>query len=147
MFFIDASTVLLQTLAILRYLARKYKLEGKSEAEKNKAAVLEQQVLDYFTAFITFHHKQGATEEEKAAFLTELAGQLEALSKFLGSNHFAIGDQFSYVDPWLYEFLHALGATEATKASVNKFSNLTGYLRRIEALPQLAEYLKKVNAQ
>ena len=133
-------------MAILRLIARKHKLEGSTDAEQNKVAVLEQQVLDYFTAFITFVHKQGSTEEEKAAFLTELAGQLEALSKFLGANNFAVGSQFTYVDAWFYEYIHHLETTEITKASVSKYANLTSYLKRVEALPQLAEYLKKVNA-
>ncbi|KAH9393610.1 Glutathione S-transferase Mu 3 [Tyrophagus putrescentiae] len=129
-YYLDSDVKITQTLAILRLIARKHKLEGSTDAEQNKVAVLEQQVLDYFTAFITFVHKQGSTEEEKAAFLTELAGQLEALSKFLGANNFAVGSQFTYVDAWFYEYIHHLETTEITKASVSKYANLTSYLKR-----------------
>lgn len=151
-YLMDGDVKLTQTLAILRYLGRKYHLDGTNETERNRIAMLEQQVVDLINdlAQILFHKKDTATPEDKAAFVKQLeTDKLSALDKFLGTAKWSSGsdDHLSYVDFWLYEYLHAVDLSDIAGGVVQKFAHLKGFLARVEALPQLAAYLKELNAK
>ncbi|KAJ6220574.1 hypothetical protein RDWZM_006386 [Blomia tropicalis] len=134
-YYIDGEVKLTQSLAILRYLARKHKLDGATEMEKNRIAMLEQQSTTY---------GRGEREFEK-----KLQTDLALLDKFLGSNRYVAGENISYVDFWLYEYLHNIRSTEWVNKSetLDKCSNLTKFEQSIQSLPQLSAYLKEINAK
>lgn len=136
----------------MRYLGRKFGLDGSTEAEKIRIDLLEQQVKDFSLSLVMFLFFRQAppTEQETQEFNGKVAEQLALISKFLGSNQWAAGgDKLSYVDIWLYEVLCWLKLFDAQSAPgeglLSKFPNLAQFLARIEALPQLADYLKSIN--
>jgi len=139
---------LTQTIAILRYLSRKYKLDGTTEQEKNRIAVLEQQVSDWIGALvqIVYYKKDTVTAQEKADFVKNLEVQLGALDKFVGSKWVSGTDNLSYGDFWLYEYLHGVDSGELAPGVVQKYASLKQFLARFEALPQISAYLKELNA-
>lgn len=145
-YLIDNDVKLTQTLAILRYLGRKYKLDGKDEEAKQRIDLLEQQLTDVATLVWTFIFKQTKTEEDKTTFQTSLKKHLDDISKFLGSRPYAAGE-ISYVDFFFYESIRFINVQEISKGEVNKIANLDAFLKRFEMLPQLAEYLKEANAK
>lgn len=134
-------------MAILRYLARKYKLDGKDEEAKRRIDLLEQQLSDVATLVWTFIFKQDKTEEDKTTFLVSLKKNLDDISKFLGSKPYVTGTDISYIDFFLYENIRFINVQEISKGEVSKISNLDAFLKRIEGLPQVAEYLKEANAK
>jgi len=143
---------LTQSLAILRYLGRKYKLEGATEVEKNRIALLEQEIVDLFqnaVQFVIAHAKVSPTESEKDDFVKKLESELQLVDTFLGSKvKWASGGyQLSYVDFWLYEYLHWLDTNRLFGGVVQKYANLKQFLVRFESLPQISTYLKEVNAR
>nr|ABL09318.1 allergen Ale o 8 [Aleuroglyphus ovatus] len=143
-YLIDGNVKLTQTLAILRYLARKYKLDGANEAEKNAIAVLEQQVTDLNVAlFKTIFDPN--FETVKVEYLKNLPDSLKQISNFIGSKQFSVGPNVTYVDFWLYEYLIKvkLFAPEA----FNQFPNLGAFVTRLETQPKLAAWLKKQGPQ
>lgn len=79
----------------MRYLARKYKLNGDTEEAKTRIDVLEQQLSDNAVLVWTFLFKQGATEEDKATFLASLKKNLDGFSKFLGNKPYVTGDSLT----------------------------------------------------
>lgn len=143
-YFIDGDVKLTQTIAILRYLARKYKLDGENENEKNRIALVEQQVYDLATSFFQAVFG-GNFENKKPEILKALPDQLKAVSTFLGSNQFVSGGGISYADFWLYEYLLRIRAFAPD--IVNKYSNLEQFISRVESQPNLAAYMKKTGPQ
>ena len=126
-------------MAILRYLGRKYNLEGTTEVEKNRIAVLEQQVSDLNIAF--FRTLFGPDfEKNKPEYLKALPDALKQLSTFLGSNQWVAGGKISYVDFWLYEYLIKIKVF--APQVFGKFPTLSAFVDRVEALPRVAEYIK-----
>lgn len=147
-YLIDGNVKISQTLAILRYLARKYKLNGDTEEAKTRIDVLEQQLSDNAVLVWTFLFKQGATEEDKATFLASLKKNLDGFSKFLGNKPYVTGDSLTVGDIFLYENIRFINAQEFFKGEVSKnWSNLGAFLKNIESLPQVSDYLKEANAK
>ncbi|KAI2806758.1 Glutathione S-transferase Mu 3 [Blomia tropicalis] len=150
-YYIEGDLKMTQSLAILRHLGRKYNMEGTTETEKNRIAMLEQQVADLFTAMarLKFRPKGPAvTDEEKAEFDKKLNVDFEQLDRFIGSNKFSTGENISYVDFWLYEYLHNIhGAEFVVKETVDKFANVKRFEKTIESLPQISAYLKDINSK
>lgn len=133
-------------MAILRYIARKYKVDGDNDVDYAKVAVLEQQLQDNRLAFGRTAYAGDDFATLKEAYLNEqLPQSVEQLSKYLGANKFAIGDKVTYVDFLLYEF--ALIVKTLAPEVLAKYDNLKQFIGRVEALPSLQKYLKSRKPQ
>ncbi|KAL1480342.1 hypothetical protein MTO96_051104 [Rhipicephalus appendiculatus] len=109
-YYMDDDVKITQSLAILRYLARKHELAAKDEEETLELDMLEQQARDLSW------------------------GLLMAVA----TKEWAIGDRVTYVDFLLYEGLdwnHELNA-----GAFEGFPVLTSYAKRFEELPNIEEY-------
>jgi len=137
-YYIDGDIKITQSLAILRHLARKHKLDGATEQEKIRIDMVEQQLTDNNMAFARICYDPNF-ETLKVEFLKNLPNMLELLSKFLGDCEFFAGNNITYVDFMAYEILEKfnLFAPEI----VGKFQNLKQFMTRIAALPAIAKYL------
>ena len=137
-------------MAILRHLGRKYNLDGNNEAERNRIELVEQQVADLNGAFfpILFGDPNNY-EKARANYLAKLPDQLRALTNFLqkpGTGRFVAGtNNVSYVDFWLYEYL--VRVLRFAPEQFNQFPALQQYIRQVEALPRLAEWLQRTGPQ
>ena len=138
-YYIDGDVKLSQSLAILRYIGRKHKLDGSTEEEKIRISLLEQQVTDMNFQIIRISYDPNC-DKLKEDYVKNLPDSLKLVSKFLGDHPFAAGTNISYVDFLLYEYL--------TKISVlvsdvfGQFPNLKKFLERIESLPRVSTYMK-----
>ena len=145
-YYIEGDLKLTQSLAILRHLARKHNLDGTNETEKNRIAMLEQQVTDMYAAMVRLMYRPNGpavTDEEKDEYNKKLNVDLEQLDRFIGSSKFLIGENLSYVDFLLYEYMRNIHKVEfVIKETVDKFTNLKRFETTIESLPQISEYLK-----
>jgi len=138
-YYLDGEVKLTQSLAILRYVARKTKLDGNTDEEKVRVELVEQQLVDMNMAFTRICYDPNF-ETLKVDYLKNLPQSLELLSNFLGERPFLAGESVTYVDFMAYELLdkiNILAPEELTKAA-----NLKKYVERVEALPQIASYLK-----
>jgi glutathione S-transferase len=138
-YYLDGDVKLTQSVAILRHIARKNKLDGKNEQEKLRVELVEQQLVDNNMALARICYDPNF-ETLKVDYLNNLPQTLESLSKFLGDRPFLAGDNVTYVDFMAYELLDKINllATEV----LAKYDNLKKYVLRVEALPQVAKYLK-----
>ncbi|XP_075729798.1 glutathione S-transferase 2-like isoform X2 [Rhipicephalus microplus] len=149
-YYIDDDVKLTQSMAILRYLARKHDLMGKTEAEKQRVDVVEQQLADfrmnwgrlcYSPDFVSMTLPlRYLAEKLKGDYLKDLPASLKALSDYLGDHKFFAGDNLTYVDFIAYEMLdqHLLFAPDCLK----DFANLNAFADRVAALPRIAAYLQ-----
>ena len=138
-YYIDGDVKLTQTLAIMRYIARKNNLDGANEQEKIAISLVEQQVSDLNTAIVRVCYDPNC-EKLKEDYLKNLPAALKSLSTYLGDRPFVAGSNISYVDFWLYEYLKKISVL--VPGSLDEFANLAKFLGRIESLPQLSGYFK-----
>src|SRR5882724_9377062 len=94
-YLVDGDVKISQSIAIIRYLGRKYGLDGKTEQEKVRIDLAEQQLVDYRSQQIFYAPN---FDDVKEGYKTGLADKLAALSKFLGTNEYLAGSNISYVD-------------------------------------------------
>jgi glutathione S-transferase len=132
-----------QSLAIIRYLARKFGLFATDEKSLTRQDLVEQQIQDMRMSFVwDLLLKKDEYEKNKALFLEEtLPKQLNSwrnLSKFLGDNEWLVG-KLNYVEFLAYETLDWL--RQFTPENMQKFENLTQYLKRFERLPAISAYI------
>ena len=138
-YYIDGDVKLSQSVAILRYLGRKYGLfatDGNSLARQD---LVEQQIQDLKTALFRLLFNKADYEKSKPIFINEtLPKHLELLSKFLGTNEWLVG-KLTYVDFLAYETFDWL--RQFSPESLQKFDNLVQYLKRFESLPAISAYI------
>jgi len=137
-YLIDGDVKISQSIAILRYLGRKYGFEGKTEEEKTRIDLVEQQIIDYRAAGgQTFYNPD--FDKVKDAYKASLPDKMEALSKFLGNHEYFSGGGLSYVDFLIYEVLD-LNRT-FSPGLLDNFKNLQDFMARIEDHPKIKEYI------
>ena len=135
----DGDNKVTQSNAILRYIARKHGLVGKSEAEKARVDMMADQYMDFRNGWIRLCYNSDFVNL-KDDYLKELPKTLQRFSDFLGANPWFAGKSLSFVDFAMYEML-----TQHKMLVPNcllKMENIQKFLDRFEALPRIAEYMK-----
>ncbi|XP_022656938.1 glutathione S-transferase Mu 1-like [Varroa jacobsoni] len=137
-YLIDEDVKLTQNLTILRYLARKYDLDGQTSEEKRRVDLIEQQLTDFRTGWVRLCYSP-TFAEERDAYEQKLPDLLKPFSDYLGERPYFAGDRLTYVDFLVYEMLaqHLV----FSKTSFAAYKNLIDFVERIEALPTLKKYL------
>jgi glutathione S-transferase len=79
-------------------------------------------------------------EKLKADYVSGLDAKLDAFSKFLAARSFFAGDSVTHPDFHMYEMLWA--HRKLAPDHIRKFSNLVDFMKRIESLPRVADYVK-----
>ena len=131
-----------QSLAVARYVGRKYGLFASDEMSLARQDMVEQQLIDlqtqHFFLGVLFNPD---FEKAKADFIkTTLPDQLGLLSKFLGERQWLTGNQLTYVDFLAYEALDWMRVF--APGCLSSFPNLSQLMERFEKIPQIAAYLK-----
>jgi glutathione S-transferase len=136
----DGDVTLVQSQAILRYLARKHGVEAETEAERIRADVgaeaardLQQRLWDHFWS-------PGSDAPEAAlAFETgTLAGQLALTEAWLGDAPFFAGARPLFADYYALSVLDE--AAGFFPRAVERAAGLAAYRTRMYARPGLAAY-------
>jgi len=139
-YYIEDNVKLTQSITIMRYLARKHKLEPEVEEDKIRGDMIEQQIVDIRTGFAKMCYNP-EFEKLKEEYLKNLPPILKSLSDFLGKRQwFASQDKLTYVDFMVYEVLdhHKHLAPDC----LNDFQNLKEFTERFEELPTIQKYMQ-----
>ncbi len=129
-----------QTLAIMRYLGRKYGLFANDEKSLARQDLVEQQLVDIGLCLGPLLLNKEQFENNKKKLLSETLPQhLELLSKFLGKNEW-LANKLTYVDFIAYETLDWFRIL--SPICLDKWPNLQQFMKRFESLPPIAAYLK-----
>jgi len=138
-YWIDGDLKLSQSVAILRHIGRKNKLDGQTDEEKLRVDLVEQQIVDINTGVGRICYDPNF-ETLKVEWLKNLPQSLQLLNQFIGDRPFLAGESVTYVDFFAYEVLDKF--TAVAPEEVAKVDNLKKYAERVAALPQIANYLK-----
>ncbi|XP_040070572.1 glutathione S-transferase Mu 4 [Ixodes scapularis] len=137
-YYIDGDVKLTQSVAILRYLARKYDLGPRNEEETRELDVLEQQARDLATNLIRSFLPGVNLQEARKKYEENMGNVLKPWADHLANRKWAVGDRVTYVDFLVYEALD--WNHEFCAAAFKDFPALEQYLKRFEALPNIKEY-------
>uniref|UniRef100_A0A131XX26 glutathione transferase n=1 Tax=Ixodes ricinus TaxID=34613 RepID=A0A131XX26_IXORI len=137
-YFIDGDVKLTQSLAILRYLGRKYDLAAKSDEEAVEVDLLEQQARDLSMGLLMATAPSPNYQENLKKYGENVINVLKPWAEHLKARKWALGDRLTYVDFLLYEGLD--WHHEFKVDAFGGFPMLLEYLKRFEDLPNLKEY-------
>jgi len=140
-YMIDGDIKITQTNAILRYLGRKYQLEGKTEAEKASCDMMLENAMDFRNGFVRLSYSSKEQfDETKPTYLKNLEPKLEQFSKYLGERPFFAANTVTVSDFHMYEML--VSHQKLSPELIGKFPNLVEFIKRMENLPRMADFLK-----
>lgn len=138
-YYLDEDVKISQSQVILRHLARKHGLDGKTEADKLRVELALAQVTDYHMDFVRIVYNP-QFHELKNEYKKGLPDKLKALSNFLGDRKFVAGDYVTYVDFVLLEYLE--GQSYFVDGLLKDYPVLEAYHKRVLALPAIDKYVK-----
>ncbi|XP_040049585.2 glutathione S-transferase Mu 4 [Gasterosteus aculeatus] len=134
----DGDRKIVQSNAIMRYIARKHNMCGETEDEKVRVDFLENQAMDFRNGFVRLCYSD--YDNMKAGYLENLPKLLKQFSDYLGDRKWFAGDKITYVDFIMYELLDQHKMFHPT--CLDDFKNLQDLLTRFEALEKIAAYMK-----
>lgn len=142
-YYIDGDVKLTQSHVILRYLARKHQLAGRSEADMNRVDLAATQAYDYHMDYarIVYNSEFHKLKEE---YLKGRPDKMKLLSDFLGKNQFVAGDYVTYADFVLFEYLE--GQLLLTPNFLKDFPVLEKFHYSISKLPAVENYFNSARA-
>ncbi|KAL7670371.1 hypothetical protein ACOME3_005306 [Neoechinorhynchus agilis] len=144
---LNDNTVLPQSLAMARYLARKHGLAGKpDDLESAKMDAVVDTALDanleFYDAKWHFEGDQqkDAVEKLKNKTIPLVLQRLQILKNIYGSEKHMVGDKLSWAD--LYVFDSLINFEEYNKEEVEKYEDLLAVSENIKSQKEVDEYLK-----
>ncbi|KAK7079268.1 Glutathione S-transferase Mu 3 [Halocaridina rubra] len=137
-YYVDGDVKITQSNAIMRYIARKHDLCGKTEEEKVLVDMLENQAMDFRNGFVRLCY--GDFDNQKQKYLEALPDTIKLFSKFLGDKSWFAGDNITFVDFLMYELLdqHLL----LDGAVLKDAKNLEEFQKRFEELENIKKYME-----
>lgn len=138
-YYIDGDLKLTQSLAIMRYIARKNDLCGKTEDERTQCDMIVQESLDFIMGFIKATYMCQNFEEDIKVYLKNIRVNVKRFADHLGENPYIAGSNLTFADFILYEAMDQLCTLDSTV--FDHHDNLKKYMKKISELPGLKEYL------
>uniref|UniRef100_A0A8C5P8S0 glutathione transferase n=1 Tax=Leptobrachium leishanense TaxID=445787 RepID=A0A8C5P8S0_9ANUR len=138
-YLIDGDVKLTQSNTILHYIGSKHGMCGKTEEEKIAVSLVENQAMDFRMRLVAITYNPNF-ETLKGPYLEKLPVELKCFSKFLGNRSWFVGDKITFVDFVMYDCLEQHVILEPT--CLKNLQNLQDFVKRIEALPAIAAYMK-----
>ncbi|KAG0727253.1 Glutathione S-transferase Mu 2 [Chionoecetes opilio] len=129
-YYIDGDVKLSQSVAILRYLGRRYGLEGGTETERRRIDVLVNQAMDMAEQMWDVCY---FNYDRKPQYLKELPQKIKQYCDFLGDRPWFAGEKLTFADFLIYEFLDEHRVLDPT--CLDAALPLQRFMARLEALP------------
>jgi len=139
----DGGGVITQSVAIYRYLARKYDLYGKGLWEQAQGDRIVDTILDMANPVIgaIFFSKDDAEKEERLKKCNEtVPSKLAALEKLVAGPFF-LKSGLSWVDVVFLAFFQYVGFAKV-ELSPSKYPKLKNVLDKVNANPRIAAWIK-----
>jgi len=142
--------ILCQSNTCARYLAKHFKLAGKTDLEQAQADMIVDCLEDCWKPILVFNFEikdETKKAEAKKKFLEEQLPQfLTYLENILKKNHggdkFIVGTELTWADLALIHYLFGVELAEGS-AQLAKHPKLKSLKEKVEALPKVAAWLAK----
>jgi glutathione S-transferase len=146
------SVQIAQSNAIVRYLAQKFNLAGKSDLERAQADMIVEQIVDVFNKLVIILYglyvkaDDEAKKKELDEFIeTKAPDSLRLVQNLLEANKdgngFLVGNQLTYADVYLMNFYDWL--RERKEHVLGKLPLLKKHDEKIRSLPTIASHLQQ----
>jgi glutathione S-transferase len=140
---------LAQARAIIRYLAQKFNLTGKTDIERAQADMIFEHIVDIFTKISGLYMSTGDDETKKKQLneFTQTTGpdSLRLIQNLLevnkNGNGFLVGDSLTYADVVVMNFYDWL--RERKDEMLAKLPLLKQHDQKIRNIPAIATHLKQ----
>jgi len=140
LFTVDGTFRLVQSNAIIRYLAREFNLYGKNNKEAALIDQLNDGVEDLRIKYVKLIYQN--YEAGKAEYVANLPNELRPFEALLKSNNdgqgFVVGDEISFADYALFDILDLQEIL--APGCLNAFPLLQAFHQRIASRPNIAAY-------
>jgi glutathione S-transferase len=141
-----------QSLAIARYLARKYNLAGKTDLDQARADMIVDCIEDTAKTIPAFafaeqdpvkkeQMKKKYVEEQLPAFLDRLEALLVSNN---GGNGYFVGDSLTWADLYMLQGYAWLELMVGLQSPLSKHPKLSALYQRILGHPKIAPYMAKI---
>jgi len=148
-YLIDVNMKISQSVAIIRYLGRKFNLAASTEAEQVRLDLAEQEISDMKQAQIRFCYNPDLIRKDKVViapllaklsceYKTILTVKLGLMDAFMGAGPWMLGERLTYVDFMAYEYLDHM--RRQFPDHFKDAGNINGFMTRFEALPKMKEW-------
>ncbi|KAF8777973.1 Glutathione S-transferase like protein [Argiope bruennichi] len=97
-YYIDGDIKLTQSIAIMRYLGQKLGLDGKTDEQKRRVLVAEQQSVDFRNKLRSYVMEKEYETTGKDEFLKSVEPMFQQWEKLLEERKFLAGNDVTYVD-------------------------------------------------
>jgi len=137
-YLIDGDVKVSQSNAILRYLARKSNLLGKTDEEQTRVDILESEINDFRREYVGMCYSPNF-ESLRGPYLEKLPAKLKLLSDFLGDRNFFAGENITFPDFIVYEMLDQQKIL--SPSALNDFPSLQKFQEKVEGQKSISEFL------
>lgn len=138
-YYIEGDLKITQSLAIMRHIARKHDLCGKTEEEMVQCDMVAQESMDVTIGFVKATYFCQNFEEDIKVYLKNIRVNVKRFADHLGAKPFVAGDNLTYADFVFWETMDQLCTLDFTV--LDHHDNLKKYMKKISELPGVKEYL------
>ncbi|CAL4122516.1 unnamed protein product, partial [Meganyctiphanes norvegica] len=144
-YYIDGDIKITQSNAIIRYIGRKNNMDGKTEAEKIRVDIMENQLMDFRNGWVRLCY--GDFEGGKADYIKKLPDTMKLFNNFIGNNKWLAGDSLTFPDFILFELLdhhlHLVPDLLKDHSNLSTFMDNFRQLEKIKAFMASPSYKKR----
>ena len=150
-YLIDGDLKLTQSKAILYYIGRKFNLMGATPTEEGRVMMLCEEAHDFRAKLSGFcYGPTGGSDEARQQFVDTVVK--EDLKKFENyftnkKTNFSASDHVTVADFQLFDYLDAGFTMDQSNSVVKEFPHIQRFLTSIRELPELKEYIAKMQAE
>ena len=149
---VDGTTKIVQSLAISRYLAKQFGLQGNGNLDQAKVDAIVDSVLDYVAMFhghpyaIYLIHAYNAEEKQKLVDRQNLLGDKnlatidKLISMYSTATGFCVGNALTWCDLYLFDLLTYV--LQLNPKAIDNYPHVSAVKKQVEAHPKIAAYLK-----
>lgn len=137
-YLMDGDVGVTQSNAIMRYVGRKHDVLGKTEEERVRVDIMENQSMDFRNGWVRLCYNPNF-DELKDGYVKTVKDVIAKFSKFLGDRKWFAGENLTVVDFVMYELLDQHRIFDASL--VETHDNLTKFLKRFEELKPIKTYM------
>eukprot|EP00474_Spongospora_subterranea_P008490 CRZ08948.1 hypothetical protein [Spongospora subterranea] len=143
-YLIDDDVKITQSMAIMKYIAEKHDLCGRTPEERAVIDMVAFEIADCRSKYTGLCYNP-RFDDFREAFVKETAPKvLKQFSTYIKKD-FVAGEQISYADFLLYEMIQQY--CTFGRHLVEPYENLVQFCKRFEAVPTIAAYMKSPDYQ